>query len=421
MPPRGSGAALSEEVFRFNDNKTKVQCKVCTAGVPEGLRLWIFPQSGAKHLQSDDHKKASELVEDAKRKAEERERERLAESATRDLRELTFAAASNVRGPVHSMTSSNGPSLAKREFWDDYAVNGADFSAGDPADDSDIQIGRLREQVGAFGLWNPEKAARQLGFGDEDVAGQILNVDEEEDFLAEIIRAAGIEEPERSSIDGQHDQAHSSPEWFPYPSKMMFLLDTLDNLPRLRISSSLMRVFLWILKEAGCKDVPSFDGLRRVQKNIRSDIGIPSIPCVSPLGNVFFMNDPRAIIAQDWSNPTTRKLIHVYPEIPEDGIIREIWHAQKWRKDMDLDCLSPMFDAGISHYYVNELSRLKNGDFIAPIRWVKFRGKVYCDAYSVTLDEKNEATIFDTETSLICTDDLANNYLNLKHAGAIPK
>lgn len=178
-------------VFRFNDNKTKVQCKVCTAGVPEGLRLWIFPQSGAKHLQSDDHKKASELVEDAKRKAEERERERLAESATRDLRELTFAAASNVRGPVHSMTSSNGPSLAEREFWDDYAVNGADFSAGDPADDSDIQIGRLREQVGAFGLWNPEKAARQLGFGDEDVAGQILNVDEEEDFLAEIIRAAG--------------------------------------------------------------------------------------------------------------------------------------------------------------------------------------------------------------------------------------
>ncbi|KAJ7346278.1 hypothetical protein DFH08DRAFT_914975 [Mycena albidolilacea] len=314
------------------------------------------------------------------------------------------------------MTSSNGPSLAEREFWDDYAVNGADFSAGDPADDGDIQIGRLREQIGAFGLWNPEKAVRQLVFGDEDVADQILNADEEEDFLAEIIRDAA-----ERSIDGQHDQAHSSPEWFPYPSKMMFLLDTWDNLRRLRISSSLMRVFLWILKEAGCKNVPSFDGLRRVQNNIRSDIGIPSIPCVSPLGNIFFMNDPRAIITQDWSNPTTRKLIHVYPEIPEDGIIREIWHVQKWRKDMDLDCLSPMFDAGISHYYVNELSRLKNGDFIVPIRWVKFRGKVYCDAYSVTLDEKNEATIFDTETSLICTDDLANNYLNLKHAGAIPK
>jgi hypothetical protein len=58
-----------------------------------------------------------------------------------------------------------------------------------------------------------------------------------------------------------------------------------------------MRVFLWILQEAGCKDVPSFDRLRQVQKKIRGQCGIPSIPCKSAQGNVFFMNDPRAIIA----------------------------------------------------------------------------------------------------------------------------
>ncbi|KAJ7875768.1 hypothetical protein B0H14DRAFT_2306298, partial [Mycena olivaceomarginata] len=102
------------------------------------------------------------------------------------------------------------------------------------------------------------------------------------------------------------------------------------NMPRLRVSSSLTRVFLWMLRESGAKDVPSFDRLRQVQKEIRAEYGIPSIPCKSPLGNVFFINDPRTIIAQDWANPAVRAQMHGYPEIPDDGVVREIWHALKW-------------------------------------------------------------------------------------------
>ncbi|KAJ7487101.1 hypothetical protein FB451DRAFT_1026126 [Mycena latifolia] len=253
--------------------------------------------------------------------------------------------------------------------------------------------------------------------------------DDEDDFLADFMRNIDLGEPEPEEIQGG-SKADASSEWFPYPSKMMFLLDTLDNLPRLHISSSLqllsvptiavMRVFLWVLKEAKCKDVPSFDRLRRVQKGIRAQCGIPTIPCKSVQGNVFFMNDPTAIIAKDWSNPTTRKLIHVYPEIPEDGVIREIWHGQKWRKDMDLDILSPMYDAGVSHYYVNEVSRLRNGKFIIPIRWVKFKGKLYADAFSVAFKEQ-VTMILDTETSLIFSGDLIQNYYDLEQAGDIPK
>ncbi|KAJ7648146.1 hypothetical protein B0H17DRAFT_1163798 [Mycena rosella] len=280
------------------------------------------------------------------------------------------------------------------------------FSPGDDVDEAHAQRDRLREGVDSFGFWNPEA---------------ILAEYEEEDFLSEIMRNAGLEEPEPESSGEASQSLIPNSEWFPYLSKMTFLLDTLDNLPRLRISGSLMRVFLWVLKEARCKDAPSFDHLRRVQKSIRIECGIPTIPCKSVQGNVFFMNDPAAIIAQDWANPMTRKLIHVYPEIPKDGIIKEIWHAQKWRQNMDLDCLSPMWDSESSHYYVNEICRLRDRKFFIPIRWVVCDGKVHADSFSVSFNDQGEAIVKDSETSLVYSDQFVDNYFDLEHVGKIPE
>lgn len=99
----------------------------------------------------------------------------------------------------------------------------------------------------------------------------------------------------------------SNSEWFPYDSKLSFLLDAVDNLPRLRISGSLMRVLLWLLREVGVKKVPSYDALRESQKRLRKQSGVPTIPCVSPKGNVFSFNDPRTLIANVSCNyPTVR-------------------------------------------------------------------------------------------------------------------
>lgn len=85
-----------------------------------------------------------------------------------------------------------------------------------------------------------------------------------------------------------------------------------------------------------------------------------------------------------------RQHIHVYPEIT-NGPISEVWHAEKWRRDIDLDALSPMWDAGHCHYYVNEVCRLKNGSFVIPVRWLAkshhdSSKSFYADAYTITLD-----------------------------------
>ncbi|KAJ7024015.1 hypothetical protein C8F04DRAFT_1192873 [Mycena alexandri] len=369
------------------------------------------------------HLKNIVIAEDAARTQEglevEREREREAASSVADLGIPTFSV------PGVSLSSA---SLAKSEeeieMWNDYAANGAKFTAGDNIEDPRMRHEQLGKEADSLGIWNADAVTWGLGLGNVDVAQDMLAEDEEEDFLSEIMCNAGIDEPDAAEIQAGDDPGTAGPspdsKFFPYPNETIFLLDILDNLPRLRISGSLMRVILWMLKQGRCKDVPSFALLRRIQKSIRSECGIPTIPCKSVQGNVFFMNDPAAIITQDWANPQSRKDIHVYPEIPTDGIIREIWHAQKWRVNMDLDVLSPMYDSGSSHYYVNEVARLKSGIFVVPIRWVIFEDKVHADVFSIAFNERQEATIIETETTLISSEEFQDNFLDLEHTNEIP-
>ena len=90
---------------------------------------------------------------------------------------------------------------------------------------------------------------------------------------------------------------------------------------------------------------------------------------------------------QDWANPTVCEYIHRYPVIPPNGVISEVYHAYKWRKDVDPKTLSPMYDAGNCHYYINELAQLTSGKFVIPVRWLEDTdGKVFADAYAVTIN-----------------------------------
>lgn len=143
------------------------------------------------------------------------------------------------------------------------------------------------------------------------------------------------------------------------------------NLPRFRISSALMKALFWLLEELVVRNVPSSTTLKKIQMNIHENVGIPTIHCKSSNGNAFSFNGPRTLIAnvsrilllkhkrskhtricKDWSNPLVCTKIQRYLVLPTNGVISEVWHANKWRHDLERHVLSAMYDDKKEQYYL---------------------------------------------------------------------
>jgi hypothetical protein len=76
----------------------------------------------------------------------------------------------------------------------------------------------------------------------------------------------------------------------------MFMLDLLDNLPRLRLSDDHMKAIIWVMKECGTPDVPSFYALRKLQQKLAQDVGLKPRHHTFSLDNQFYMNHPNDLI-----------------------------------------------------------------------------------------------------------------------------
>ncbi|KAJ7839405.1 hypothetical protein B0H13DRAFT_2239608 [Mycena leptocephala] len=217
------------------------------------------------------------------------------------------------------------------------------------------------------------------------------------------------------SVDGAFSAAlrRMEEEWFPHGSRTMFMLDLLDNLPRLRLSDDHLKAIIWVMRECKTPNVPSFSALRKKQASMTSEVGIKSEHHTSHW---------------DWGNPLVRPFIHIYPEL--SGPIAEFWQAGKWTSEIELDELSPMWadwrnkTTSHRHFFVNELAQQHDETYVVPVRWVTIDDVVHADVHDVDIVRNEEVKfltvygdLFDIKTGhyrRIPAATLASNFLDLR-------
>ncbi|KAJ7723778.1 hypothetical protein B0H16DRAFT_1472689 [Mycena metata] len=108
MPPKGSSNLRNEgnigraTDFRFNEDRTQVQCRACNDHLALERRSWILVKNGAGHLTTPPHLKAVQLAKERER-GRERERET---AAAINVREMQFVAP-RFSGPVAAASSAD--------------------------------------------------------------------------------------------------------------------------------------------------------------------------------------------------------------------------------------------------------------------------------------------------------------------------
>lgn len=93
---------------------------------------------------------------------------------------------------------------------------------------------------------------------------------------------------------------------------------------------------------------------------------------------------------QDWANPLVQETMMLYPEIT--STVAESWQAGKWVDEVAFDELTPMWAdwkwSPDRHFYVNEVARIRNGEYLVPKRWIIYNGEEYTDAHQVSINNQ---------------------------------
>ncbi|KAG8913665.1 hypothetical protein FRC01_004436, partial [Tulasnella sp. 417] len=313
--------------------------------------------------------------------------------------------------PATLNVGSTNPSAPSLDYMD---IESWTFSAGEEEDPA-RRMQRLRDELNQLYIEEGRLAEGDINYDDNTECDDCTNP-WRYGFAepAQHESNSGIDIESIESLEERLFNAQTDHDWSPYPSKTMFLLDLLDNMPRLRLSDAHMRLIIWVMKQAGCPNMPSFTELRKAQEGLRKTIGLKTHQYTSQIGNIFYMNDIPKLIAQDISNPLTAGHIRWYPEENSDGKVSEAWHAERWAKELPNDKLSPMYAQGLKHYYVNELSQTATGHYVIPLRWIMRDGELTADAYDVQISSAGNFSVDDSRLVQITASNLERNFLDLQ-------
>ncbi|KAJ4468175.1 hypothetical protein J3R30DRAFT_3560051 [Lentinula aciculospora] len=104
--------------------------------------------------------------------------------------------------------------------------------------------------------------------------GSFDNLDEEPDDQIDDRFESGLGNEENGEAHEMNEKEEQ--DWAPHGLKTMFMLDLLDKQPHQHLSDPQSKSILWVMRECGCKDVPTFAQLRKKQTVIVHQLDIPS-------------------------------------------------------------------------------------------------------------------------------------------------
>ncbi|KAK7021130.1 hypothetical protein VNI00_017491 [Paramarasmius palmivorus] len=358
--PKASATDESDQI-PHPQNSLKVACRACNEldDRDEAQYSWQTKGNWKRHLATIGHIRA--LEERAKRQDTDRQR---TESYASIYARRNFPAPLS-HPPLETLIRPPPAPRQDTEMplgMEDFAMTDAEIHAYYPVLPSEEEKAEEQREV----LEAEIKLLREQLFEEMCLREDELDINEdgtEAEVLADSIREMDILDSGNDE-DNMFEAMHGVPKqhrYFPYPTKTL-------------------KVIIWLMKETGAHDVPSFSQLRNMQKTLQKTSAVSTTTTTSDFGNVFSTNDVRDFVARDFANPIIAENLHLYMEDTAGHPISEVWQIPGGRwSELPQDLLPPSIYINSKRYYIHELAERQDGKWFIPQLWITQRNTLYAE------------------------------------------